>query len=162
MSILKDKNCLIAYFSRNGLNYVSGDIIDIPIGNTEIVAKIIEKEINADLLKIDTINPYPKDYYETTKIAQNELRIKVRPELISNIKDISKYDVIFLGYPNWWGTMPMAVYTFLESHDFSGKTIIPFCTHEGSGMGNSESDIKKALPNSIIKKGLSLYGSNVN
>lgn len=90
-----------------------------------------------------------------------ELNTNARPELKSSIDNIGEYDTVFLGYPNWWGTMPMCVCTFLESYDFSGKTILPFCTHEGSGLGHSEKDIVKFCPDSDVKKGLAIRGSRV-
>ncbi len=97
---------------------------------------------------------------ETTNVAKLELRQNVRPELSETVKNMEDYDTIYLGFPNWWETFPMAVFTFLESYNFSGKTIIPFCTHEGSGMGG-ERDIKKLCPNAVIQKGIAIKGSAV-
>ena len=94
-------------------------------------------------------------------MAQQELHQKARPEFSRHVDNMNDYSVIFLGYPNWWGTMPMAVFTFLEQYDFSGKTIIPFCTHEGSGMGHSESDIKKVCPSTKVLAGLSIRGGSI-
>ena len=159
---LTNKKCLIAYFSRKGQNYVSGKIVDLKVGNTEVVAKMIQKRTGGVLFHIETVNAYPKDYTETTEVAKNELRAKARPKLTSQVENMGAYDVIFLGYPNWWGTPPMAVFTFLESYDFSGKTILPFCTHEGSGMGHSEQDIVKACPKATLLKGIAIHGSNAS
>lgn len=159
---LKEAKCLIAYFSREGNNYVSGRIVNLPIGNTEVVANMIQEMTGGDVCRIDTVNFYPEDYTETTNVAKEELYASARPELTSHVEDMNSYNVIFLGYPNWWGTMPMPVFTFLEEYDFSGKTIIPFCTHEGSGMGHSESDIKKLCPNTNVLKGLPIRGGSVN
>lgn len=158
---IMSKKSLIAYFSRKGNNYVNGSIVNLTEGNTEVVATMIQKIIGSDMFHIEAVKPYPIDYNESTKVAQEELRKNVRPELTSKAHDMDAYDVIYLGYPNWWGTMPMPVFTFLEAYDFSGKTIIPFCTHEGSGMGRSESDIKKLCPSSKVGKGLPIKGSNV-
>ena len=97
---------------------------------------------------------------ETTNVAKLELRQNVRPELSETVKNMEDYDTIYLGFPNWWETFPMAVFTFLESYNFSGKTIIPFCTHEGSGMGG-ERDIKNLCPNAVIQKGIAIKGSAV-
>jgi flavodoxin len=94
-------------------------------------------------------------------LAKQELRENARPELSGHVANMTDYSVIYLGYPNWWGTMPMAVFTFLEEHDFSGKTIIPFCTHEGSGMGRSESDIRKLCSDARVLKGLPIIGGSV-
>lgn len=161
MKNVNTEKCLIAYYSRAGNNYVGGSIVNLPVGNTEVAANMIQKLTGGDLFKINTVKTYPTDYTETTEVAQRELRQNVRPELTGRIDNMADYRMIFLGYPNWWGTMPMAVYTFLEAYDFSGKTILPFCTHEGSGMGHSESDIKKLCPKSTVLKGLSLKGGSV-
>jgi len=159
---LKEEKCLIAYFSREGNNYVSGRVVDLPIGNTEVVAKIIQEMTGGNLFHIEAVNSYPKDYTETTEVAQDELRANARPELTNHVENMDSYDVVFLGYPNWWGTMPMPVFTFLEKYDFSGKTIIPFCTHEGSGLGHSEKDIANLCPKATLLKGLAINGSRVN
>lgn len=159
---MKNSKSLIAYFSRKGNNYVSGNIIDLPIGNTKIIAQKIQVLTGSDLFEIDTVQSYPEDYTETTNVAQEEKRQNARPELTEIVNDMASYDVIYLGYPNWWGTMPMAVFTFLESYDFSGKTIIPFCTHEGSGMGSSERDIKKLCPQAKVLSGLAIRGGSVS
>ena len=85
-----------------------------------------------------------------------------RPELSSSVENMDDYDTVFIGYPNWWGTMPMTMFTFLESYDFSGKTVIPFCTHEGSALGRSESDITELIPDAELLEGLAIRGSNVD
>lgn len=157
----ENKKCLVAYYSRAGYNYVSGNIINLSVGNTEIIANMIKEKVGADSFFIDTVNPYPEDYMETTEVAKIELRNDERPELTYEIGNMQDYDVIFLGYPNWWGTFPMAVFTFLETYDFSGKTIIPFCTHEGSGIGHSVKDIKKLCPESTVIEGIEFWGSSV-
>jgi flavodoxin len=159
---MANSKSLIAYFSRKGNNYVAGSIVNLPIGNTEVIAKKIQELTGSDIFQIKTVKSYPEDYTETTNVAQEEKRKNARPELTEIIDDMDSYDVIYLGYPNWWGTMPMAVFTFLESYDFSGKTIIPFCTHEGSGMGSSERDIKKLCPNAKVLPGLAIRGSSVD
>jgi flavodoxin len=153
--------CLIAYFSRSGNNYVSGKIVNLPVGNTEVVAKMIQEMTKGDLFPIEAVNAYPEDYTETTEIAQQELRTSARPKLSSHLKSMASYGVIFLGYPNWYGTMPMPVFTFLEEYDYSGKTIVPFCTHEGSGLGRSVSDIRKMCPQSTVLAGLAFRGGEV-
>jgi flavodoxin len=152
---------LIAYFSRTGNNYVDGNIIDLPVGNTEVAAKRIEELMGGDLFKIESVRVYSGDYSTCTKEAEKDLRAGARPELLSYPENFQDYDTIILGYPNWWGTMPMPVYTFLEKYNFSGKTIWPFCTNEGSGMGTSESDIRKIVPGAEVKKGLSIHGGSV-
>jgi flavodoxin len=164
LSIMKvtDKKRLIAYFSRNGQNYVSGKIVDLRVGNTEVVANMIQKITEGDLFPIEPVTAYPKDYTETTDVAKKELRTKARPKLTGRVENMKGYDVIFLGYPNWWGTMPMPVYTFLESYDLSGKTIVPFCTHEGSGLGHSEKDIATACPKAAVLAGIAIHGTNAS
>lgn len=162
MTNLKEGKCLIAYFSREGNNYVSGKIVNLPIGNTKVVANMIQEMTGGDVFRIDTVKSYPEDYTETTDVTKKELHDNARPELSSHAKNMDSYNVIFLGYPNWWGTMPMPVFTFLEEYNFSDKTIIPFCTHEGSGLGRSEKDIAKFCPKAALLKGLAIHGSNVN
>lgn len=152
---------LIAYYSRRGENYVNGIIKDLSVGNTETVANKITVYLDADIFRIETVSDYPEDYTETTNVAMLELNANARPKLKSSIDNIGEYGMVFLGYPNWWGTMPMCVCTFLESYDFSGKTILPFCTHEGSGLGHSEKDIVKFCPDSDVRKGLAIRGSRV-
>ena len=152
---------LIAYYSRAGDNYVGGSIVNLPVGNTELAASMIQELTGGDLFRIDTVKKYPEDYHKTTDVAQTELRQNARPELTGHVHNMDDYGVIILGYPNWWGTMPMAVFSFLEKYTFAGKTIIPFCTHEGSGMGHSESDIRKVCPDAKVLKGLPITGGSV-
>ncbi|HEX9260958.1 MAG TPA: flavodoxin [Candidatus Bathyarchaeia archaeon] len=158
---LQGKKCLIAYFSRKGNNYSRGSIVNLPIGNTEVIAKMVKDLASGDLFRIDTIKPYPEDYGETTEVAGQELRSNERPALLNHVVDMGAYQVVFLGYPNWWGTMPMAVRTFLEEYDFSGKTIVPFCTHEGSGLGSSIRDIAKLCPRAELVNAIGFHGTNV-
>jgi flavodoxin len=162
MMKLNEKKCLIAYYSRKGQNIASGRIVNLPIGNTEAAAQMIRQLTEGNVFRIDTVNTYPVDYTETTEAAQKEKRENARPEISGQVDHMDAYHVIFLGYPNWWGTMPMAVCTFLEAYDFSGKTIIPFCTHEGSGLGHSEKDIAKLCPKAALLKGLAIHGSRVH
>lgn len=151
---------LIAYYSRRGENYVNGSIRSLAKGNTEVIAGKLKALLpDADVYHIDTTYEYPKDYYECIAQAKEELREKARPELKNPIDSIDAYDTIILGYPNWWGTMPMVVYTFLEKFDFSGKTIVPFCTNEGSGMGGSERNIRRLCPGARVAAGVSIHGA---
>ena len=151
---------LIAYFSRKGNNYAFGSIVNLPVGNTEAVAKKIQALTGGDLFEIQTSRSYAQDYNKCTEEARKELKENARPKLAEDISDMAGYDVIFLGYPNWWGTMPMGVFTFLEGHRLNGKTILPFCTHEGSGMGKSENDIRRLSPDAVVLGGLAVRGSN--
>ena len=134
---LRGKKALVAFFSRADENY---DVGYVAKGNTKMIAA----KINAPLFHIQTIKPYPKEYKPTTDIAKQEQRENARPELTAKVENMGEYDVIFLGYPIWWSDLPMAVYTFLQSYDFKGKTIIPFATHEGSGLSGTDGYIAKA------------------
>ena len=153
---------LVAFYSRADENYVNGMIKILDIGNTEVAASIIKELTDADMFKIEQIQAYSKDYNECIAQAQSDQKRDARPELKSYPESIDGYDMIYLGFPNYWGTMPMAVFTFLEHFDFSGKIIKPFCTHEGSGMGSSVNDIKKLCPGARVEKGLAIHGSSVN
>ncbi len=151
---------LIAFFSRADENYFGGAMRYVKVGNTEIVCEIIKKLIPADSFKIEMKEPYSPVYMTCIDEAKKDLRANARPELTDYPDSIDGYDTIILAYPNYWGTMPMAVFTFLERYDFSGKTILPLCTNEGSGMGKSERDIQKLAPKAEVKKGLAITGSN--
>lgn len=151
-------NILIAYFSRPGNNYVDGRIVDLPVGNTELVAHMIAARTGGDLFRLDPENPYPDDYAACTEAARRELYANARPALAAYPENVGAYGAVFLGYPNWWGTMPMPVWTLLSRYDFLGKAIHPFCTHEGSGLGRSEEDIKALCPGADVKKGLAIRG----
>ena len=150
---------LIAYFSRADENYFGGAMRYVKVGNTEIVCGLIKELIDADSFKIEMKTPYSPVYMTCIDEAKRDLRAKARPELVSLPESLDGYDTIVLAYPNYWGTMPMAVFTFLETFDFTGKTILPLCTNEGSGMGASERDIKKTCPGADVKPGLSVTGS---
>lgn len=151
-------NILIVYYSRKGENYYGGSIKKLTKGNTEIVAEMIKAAVGGELFEADTVKPYSDDYNTCTREAQQELRENARPELKKYMDSLDTYDTVFVGYPNWWGTMPMAMFTFLEHYDLSGKRIIPFCTNEGSGMGSSETDLKKICAGAAIEKGMAIRG----
>ncbi len=153
---------LIAFFSRADENYFGGAMRYVKVGNTEIVCDIIKELIPADSFKIEMAHPYSPVYMTCIDEAKKDLRAKARPELVTTPDSIDEYDTVILAYPNYWGTMPMAVFTFLEAFDFSGKTILPICTNEGSGMGSSERDIKRACPGADVKGGLPITGSNAS
>lgn len=147
---------LIAYFSRAGENYGVGTVKK---GNTRVLAEIIESELNnADMFEITTVTPYPKSYDEATAIAQQEQKQKARPKLSASVDNFDDYDTVFIGYPIWYSDMPMPIYTFLESYDFSGKTVIPFCTHAGSGLASTEQTIKDTLTDAKVLPGLAVKG----
>lgn len=150
---------LIAYFSRADENYFGGAMRYVKVGNTEIAVNLMKEMTGAGTFKIEMKNSYSPVYMTCIDEAKKDLRAKARPELASMPESIDEYDTIILAYPNYWGTMPMAVFTFLENYNFAGKTILPLCTNEGSGMGGSERDIKKTCPGADVKKGLPVTGS---
>ena len=154
---LKDKKALVVYFSHKGMNFYDGKVIELAKGNTEIAAELIAAQTGAQLFQLRTKADYPFEYKACVNQAVAEMRSGARPELAEDM-DISGYDVIFLGYPNWCGTMPMCVWTFLQAHDFSGKILMPLCTNEGSGMGTSERDLARLAPQALIRPGLSIRG----
>ena len=153
---------LIAFYSRRGQNYVDGSIRNLSKGNNEVIVEKIKALLpEADVFQIDTVKKYSEDYMVCIEEAKQELRAKARPELTAKVENMDQYDTIYLGWPCWWGTYPMCVATFLEAHDWSGKTVIPFTTHEGSGFGSGLRDLKAAIPSATVKKGLSIQGSKV-
>lgn len=151
---MNTKKILVAFFSRTGENYAVGHIEQ---GNTHIVAELIAAATGGTLFRIEPATPYPDDYRACTEVAQREKRSKARPALVGDIA-AEEFDVIFLGYPNWWGDLPMCVYTFLEQHDWQGKIIIPFCTHEGSGLSDTENRLRAACRGASVLNGLAVRG----
>ena len=150
------ENVLITYFSRAGENYNVGIV---ERGNTDLLAEIVAEETGGELFRIETVKEYPAAYDEMLTVATEERTNKERPELKSAIEDFDTYDVVFVGYPIWWGDMPMAMYHFLESYDWNGKTVIPFNTHEGSGQANTVSTIKGICEDAEVMNGFSVRGS---
>ena len=151
---------LVAYYSRAGQNYGNGGVIDLPKGNTEVLAEAIAADLGADLFKSETVEPYPTDYFATTDQAKRELRENARPAIQGPLPNMEGVDAIVLGYPNWWGTMPMAVKTFLDGCELTGVTIAPLCTNEGSGLVNSVSDLRRTYPAANVVEGLSVRGTD--
>lgn len=145
---LEPRNILVAYFSHSG--------------NTRKIANRLHERVGGDIFEITTVDPYPRDYDMVVEQAELEKKNSSRPELAAEIENIDSYDVVFIGYPNWWATMPMVVFSFLEKYKLSGKTVAPFCTHEGSGLGVSIRDLKKLCPDSRVLYGLAISGRSVN
>lgn len=141
-------NTLILYFSMSG--------------NTETVANYIHEEIGGDIVKLETVQTYPEDYDELVDYAREEQRDNARPELETAIENIEQYDTIFLGYPNWWGDMPMPIYSFLDRYDLSNKTIAPFITHGGSGLSGTPANIANEEPDAVVTEGLAINGDDVD
>ena len=150
-----DKKILVVYFSRTGEEYNVGNITK---GNTAIVAEYIAQKFGADTFEIKPATPYPDEYKACTEIAKQELESNTRPELEKNIDNLAQYDTIFIGYPIWWSAVPRVMMTFFESNNFSDKTIIPFCTHGGSGLAGTEREIADACPNAKVLSGLAIVG----
>ncbi|MDO4291344.1 MAG: flavodoxin [Eggerthellaceae bacterium] len=130
---------LVAYFSLAGEQYGVGVIEE---GNTSIIAHMIAEQTGADLFEIEAVDPYPTSHSELLDVSRREMASNARPEIARTVENMDDYDTIFIGYPNWWGDMPMIVYNFLESYDLSDKTIVPFCTHGGSGLSGTERTIE--------------------
>lgn len=158
---MSDNKSLIIYYSRRGENYVNGDIVELEVGNTEVIVDYIKEFTGADTFKVETVNDYPVDYMETTEVAQKELDDNYRPELKEELNNIDEYDTIYIASPNWWGTLPMAMFTLLEKLDFNHKTVNVVITHEGSGLGDVMRDVKKLCKNAVIKDGLAIHGAEV-
>lgn len=150
---------LVVFYSRADENYFGGSLKYVSIGNTEKIAKKIAEFTGSDLFKLEQKYPYAKDYNTCIKEAKKDLQANARPELKSLPENFDQYDEIYLGYPNYWQTMPMAVYTFLEKFDFTGKTIHPFCSHEGSGLSTTVKDIANVAKGAKVSEGLAILGS---
>lgn len=151
---------LVAYYSRAGENYVSGQIKTLKKGNTKLAAEVIAALLQADLFEIRQKAPYSEKYNECTEEALRDRKSGARPPLAVYPESLQEYDTVFLGYPNYWGGVPMAVCTFLEKCSLAGKTVRPFCTHEGSGLGHSLADIRALCPDSVITEGIAIFGSD--
>jgi len=141
------KKILVVYFSHSG--------------NTREIANQIHKSVGGDIFEIQAVKPYPDDYDAAVQQARQELDSGYKPALKIKFEDIKSYDLVFIGYPIWWGTFSAPVKTFLSEYDFSGKTILPFCTHEGSGLGRSVTDISKLCPKSTLLDGVAIWGRDV-
>lgn len=153
-------NNLILYYSRKGENYWNGSIKNLAKGNTEIAAEFIQKAVGGDLFEVETVKPYSEDYYACTDEAKKELRENARPELKNYLDSIAAYDNIFVCGPCWWGTFPCAVFTQLERLDFTGKKVMALMTHEGSGLGSCERDLKKICKGASFGRGIAIHGAD--
>jgi len=147
MQVVITKKILVAYFSHSG--------------NTREIANQIHKSAGSDIFEIQSVKPYPHNYDAVVEQAKQELESDHKPALKTKMENIKPYDLVYIGYPIWWGTFPAPVKTFLSEYDFSGKTILPFCTHEGSGLGRSITDISNLCPKSTLLDGIAIWGRNV-
>ena len=148
MKKTNNKKYLVAYFSHSG--------------RTREIAKQIQEKMGCDIFEIIPVEQYPSNYNQCVDQARKELDMQLRPSLKTMVENIDEFDIVFIGYPNWWGTIPMPVATFLTSYDFSGVTIAPFCTHGGGGLGRSLNDISKLCQQSTILEGLPLRSTGLS
>ena len=152
-----DNKALVIFFSHAGENYSVGNIEE---GNTKIVADYISEITGADQFEIVAEKNYDMPYMDLIKVAQDEAKAGELPAYKGDV-DVTPYDVVFIGGPIWWGTYPQVMFSFFKDHDLSGKTVIPFTTHEGSGLASTVRDVKKALPKATVKDGFAIYGHEV-
>ena len=157
VATMPEGKAIVVYFSHTGENYSVGVITE---GNTAKVAKVIAAKTGSDIFEIKEAKPYPHSYDECIDVAKKELRDKARPEIAGTLPDLAGYQVVYLGYPNWWGDCPMIVYSFLEKSSVEGKTILPFCTHEGSADANTQKKIQVAVPKAPVNKVLAVRGQD--
>lgn len=153
---------LVAFFSRAGENYFAGQYKVVDVGNTELAVNQICDFIPADRFKIEMAEPYSADYKTCVAQSVRDFKSGARPALKSTLPSIAQYDAVILAYPCYCGTAPMAVFSFLEQFDWTGKTLLPLCTNEGSGMGRSEADLRKSCSGASIAKGLPIIGGSVS
>lgn len=152
---MESRKTLVVFFRRTGENYAVGYIKK---GNTHIIAEMIAEETDGTLFQVEPLKAYPANYTKCTEVAKQEMESKAHPAIKGDVA-VEDYDVIYIGYPTWWGDMPMPVYTFIEKHNWQGKTVVPFCTHEGSGLSDTENKLKKACEGATILKGLAILGT---
>lgn len=153
---MQNKKTLVVYFSKTGEQYSVGNITE---GNTAIVARMIATQIGADIFEVKVKNDtYPRAYKALTEVALSEKKAQSRPELDGDVANFEDYEVVFIGTPNWWADMPMALYSFIEKHNWSNKIVVPFVTHEGSGLSSIPSKIKSAANPLQVTDGLAIYG----
>ena len=151
---------LIIYYSRKGENYVNGRIESLQKGNTESCAEYIRKSVGGDLFEIQTVNDYSKDYHKCTEEAAQEVKVNARPELTQYLDNVDSYDNVFVCGPCWWGTFPMPVFSQMERLDFTGKKVMVLMTHEGSGLGSSERDLRKICKGATFGIGMAVHGAD--
>jgi len=158
---MKDKKSLIIYFSRADENYFGGEMRYVDKGNTEVIAEYIRDIIGADMFKVEPLNPYPSDYMDAIEEAKVRTKNHNAP-IKENIPDISSYEVIYIGSPIYWGGMPEELFTALNGHDYNGKIIRPFTTHEGSGLSGVPRQLNEICIGAQVLDGLAITGSKVN
>lgn len=141
------RKCLTVFYSRSG--------------NTRAMAGFIQEAVGGDLVRIETVHPYPEEYRATTRQAREELDSGFKPPITTKIANLTSYDVVFVGSPCWWATIAPPVITFLAENDLAGKTVVPFMTHKGSGLGRTQSHVELLCPKSRMLKGLAVWGDDI-
>ncbi|MBO7418659.1 MAG: NAD(P)H-dependent oxidoreductase [Bacteroidaceae bacterium] len=154
----REGKALIVFFSHAGENYAVGNIT---VGNTKVVADYIKDYTGADQFEVVAEKSYDMPYSELIKVAQEEQRTGEKPAFKGSVDNLADYDIIFVGTPIWWGTFPQVMFSFFDKYDLNDKTIIPFTTHEGSGLGSVVNDLKKLYPNAKFEKALANKGTEV-
>ena len=153
---------IVIYYSRSGENYVNGHIQNLAKGNTEYIAEFLKEDFGADLFKAETAKEYAKSYMDCIREAQKELDGGERPALKAELPDLRDYDTVFIAGPCWWGTYPQAVFTQLEKLDWHGKKVMALMTHEGSGLGGCERDLKRICEGASFGKGFAVHGADAS
>lgn len=154
----KKGKTLVVFFSHAGENYSVGNI---EVGNTKIVADYISEITGAEQFEIVADKDYDMPYMELIEVAKQEANNGELPAMVGGLEHLDQYDTVFIGGPVWWGTYPQVMFTFFRDYDLNGKTIIPFTTHEGSGLASCVDDVKEAYPNAVVKSGFAIYGHEV-
>lgn len=154
----KKGKTLVVFFSHAGENYSVGNI---EVGNTKIVADYISEITGAEQFEIVADKDYDMPYMELIEVAKQEANNGELPAMVGGLEHLDQYDTVFIGGPVWWGTYPQVMFTFFRDYDLNGKTIIPFTTHEGSGLASCVDDVKEAYPNAVVKPGFAIYGHEV-
>lgn len=154
----KKGKTLVVFFSHAGENYSVGNI---EVGNTKIVADYISEITGAEQFEIVADKDYDMPYMELIEVAKQEANNGELPAMVVGLEHLDQYDTVFIGGPVWWGTYPQVMFTFFRDYDLNGKTIIPFTTHEGSGLASCVDDVKEAYPNAVVKPGFAIYGHEV-
>lgn len=153
----REGKALIVFFSHAGENYAVGNIT---VGNTKVVADYIKDYTKADQFEVVAEKSYDMPYNELIKVAKEEQNKGEKPAFKGSVDNLADYDIVFVGTPIWWGTFPQVMFTFFDKYDLNGKTIIPFTTHEGSGLGSVVNDLKKLYPNAKFEKALAVKGTD--
>ena len=154
----KQGKTLVVFFSHAGENYSVGNI---KVGNTKIVADYISEMTGADQFEVVADKDYDMPYMQLIEVAKQEAHDGELPPMVGRLENVDQYDTVFIGGPVWWGTYPQVVFTFFRDYDLNGKTIIPFTTHEGSGLASCVEDVRSAYPNADVKPGFAIYGHDV-